>query len=110
MNAPRHDKFVEIAGRRIGPGYPPYVIAELSANHNGSLEAALRLIEAAPWLHAGETRLAWAGVAQVNGAPTGGSRFLDIALVCALGDVQEASGETVATRIRIHDRRARDLR
>ena len=33
-----------------------------------------------------------------------------IALVCALGDVREASGETVASRIRIHDRRARDLR
>lgn len=70
----------------------------------------VRLIEAQPWLHAGETRLAWAGVAQVNRAPTGGSRFLDIALVCALGDVREASGETVASRIRIHDRRARDLR
>ena len=40
-------KFIEIAGRRIGPGYPPYVIAELSANHNGSLEAALELIQVA---------------------------------------------------------------
>ena len=40
-------KFVEIADRKIGPGYPPYVIAEISANHNGSLAAALRLIEAA---------------------------------------------------------------
>ena len=40
-------KFVEIANRKIGPGYPPYVIAEISANHNGSLAAAERLIEAA---------------------------------------------------------------
>ena len=47
MSAPLTDKYVEIAGRRIGPGYPPYVIAELSANHNGSLAAALSLIEAA---------------------------------------------------------------
>jgi N-acetylneuraminate synthase len=37
----------EIAGRKIGPNYPPYVIAELSANHNGSLSKALDLIEAA---------------------------------------------------------------
>lgn len=38
---------VEIAGRPIGPDNPPYVIAELSANHNGSLDTALKLIEAA---------------------------------------------------------------
>lgn len=36
-----------IAGRRIGPSHPPYVIAELSANHNGSLDAALKLIDEA---------------------------------------------------------------
>lgn len=47
MNAARNDKYIEIAGRRIGPACPPYVIAELSANHNGSLAAALKLIEAA---------------------------------------------------------------
>jgi hypothetical protein len=70
----------------------------------------LRLIEAPPWLHAGETRLAWAGVAQVSEAPTGGTRFRDIALICAVGDVRDPSGETVANRIRIHDRRVRDLR
>lgn len=33
--------------RPIGPGHPPYVIAELSANHNGDLAQALRLIDAA---------------------------------------------------------------
>jgi pseudaminic acid synthase len=37
----------EIAGRKIGPEYPPYIIAELSANHNGKLSKALELIEAA---------------------------------------------------------------
>ena len=36
-----------IDGRPIGPGHPPYVIAELSANHNGDLEQALRIIDAA---------------------------------------------------------------
>ena len=38
---------IEIAGRPIGATYSPYVIAELSANHNGKLETALRIIEAA---------------------------------------------------------------
>lgn len=36
-----------IAGRPIGPGHPPYVIAEMSANHNASLDNALALIGAA---------------------------------------------------------------
>lgn len=38
---------IEIAGRPIGPGHSPYVIAELSANHNGKLETALRIVEEA---------------------------------------------------------------
>ncbi|MFD1983356.1 pseudaminic acid synthase [Mesorhizobium newzealandense] len=38
---------IQIAGRRIGPDQPPYVIAELSANHNGRIETALRIVEEA---------------------------------------------------------------
>ena len=38
---------IEIAGRRIGPGQPPYVIAEMSGNHNGDLERTFRILEAA---------------------------------------------------------------
>jgi len=36
-----------INGRDIGSDRPPYIIAELSANHNGSLERALQTIDAA---------------------------------------------------------------
>jgi len=36
-----------INGRQIGPSTPPYIIAELSANHNGSLERALQTIDVA---------------------------------------------------------------
>jgi pseudaminic acid synthase len=38
---------MEIAGRPIGSEAPTYVIAELSANHQGSLENAVHLVEAA---------------------------------------------------------------
>lgn len=36
-----------IDGRKIGRGYAPYIIAELSANHNGSLQRALDTISEA---------------------------------------------------------------
>lgn len=37
----------KINGRAIGPNFAPYIIAEMSANHNGKLENALQLIEEA---------------------------------------------------------------
>ena len=38
---------IEIDKRKIGLGYPPYIIAELSANHNGSLDKAKLTIKKA---------------------------------------------------------------
>lgn len=40
-------KKITINGRDIGAAFPPYVIAELSANHNGSIETAFTIIEQA---------------------------------------------------------------
>ena len=40
-------KGFSIAGRAIGPDHPPFVICELSGNHNGSLERALAMLDAA---------------------------------------------------------------
>ena len=38
---------ITIAGRLIASNAPPYVIAEMSANHNGSIETAFQLIQEA---------------------------------------------------------------
>ena len=40
-------KTISIDGRVIGAEMPPYVIAEMSANHNGNIETAFKIIEAA---------------------------------------------------------------
>ena len=36
-----------IDGRPIGPEHPPYIVAEMSGNHNGEIDRAIRLIDAA---------------------------------------------------------------
>lgn len=40
-------KTFEIAGRKIGPSYPPLVIAEIGINHNGSIQVAKEMVDAA---------------------------------------------------------------
>lgn len=36
---------IEIGQRKVGRGHPPFIIAEVSGNHNGSLERALEIVE-----------------------------------------------------------------
>ena len=38
---------IEINGRTIGKEFPPFIIAELSGNHNGSIDRAIKLINEA---------------------------------------------------------------
>lgn len=38
---------INIAGRLIGQDYPPFVIAEMSGNHNQSLDRAIAIVDAA---------------------------------------------------------------
>ena len=38
---------IEIAGRRVSPSAPPFIVAEMSGNHNQSLERALAIVDAA---------------------------------------------------------------
>ena len=38
---------VKIGDRELGPSHPPFIIAEMSGNHNQSLDRALEIVEAA---------------------------------------------------------------
>lgn len=40
-------KNITINGRKIGPDFTPYIIAELSANHNGNINRAFKIMEEA---------------------------------------------------------------
>ena len=40
-------KIIKIGSRNIGDSYEPFIIAEISANHNQSLNTAKKLIRAA---------------------------------------------------------------
>jgi sialic acid synthase SpsE len=39
--------YIEISGRKIGPAFPPLVIAEIGINHEGSVETAFQMVDAA---------------------------------------------------------------
>src|SRR2546423_15214813 len=41
------DPVIEINGRKVGPGHPIYLIAEMSANHGQDFDRAVRIVEAA---------------------------------------------------------------
>ena len=48
---------IEINGRKIGNGYPPYFIAEISGNHNGEKQHALDLISKAKQANADAVKI-----------------------------------------------------
>lgn len=41
------NRHITINGKKIGPGFKPYIIAELSANHNGDINRAYQIMEGA---------------------------------------------------------------
>ncbi|WP_269583958.1 pseudaminic acid synthase [Roseibium sp. Sym1] len=47
MSQQKQARCIEIDGRKIGEDYPPYIIAEMSGNHNRDINRAFRLIDAA---------------------------------------------------------------
>ena len=57
MNAEPTKHHFEIGGRIIGPGYPVYIVAEMSANHNQDYEQAVEILKAAKWAGADAIKL-----------------------------------------------------
>ena len=41
------DKTIQIGNRKVGPAFKPFIIAEMSGNHNQSFERALEIVESA---------------------------------------------------------------
>ena len=41
------EQYIEVNGRRIGPGQPTYIIAEMSGNHNQNFEDAVKILHSA---------------------------------------------------------------
>ncbi len=50
-------RYIEINGRKIGSAFPPYIVAELSANHSGDLSNAKKLILAAKEANASAVKI-----------------------------------------------------
>ena len=50
---------IRIGAREVGRNVPPLVIAEMSGNHNQSLQRALAIVEAAAASGACVTRYPW---------------------------------------------------
>jgi N-acetylneuraminate synthase len=83
------DRFIEINGRLIGPGEPVYIIAEMSANHNGSYDQAVAIIEAAKQAGADAVKLQTYtpdtmtidkrdGLFRINGTPWDGHSLYEL--------------------------------
>jgi len=46
-NKPMKSDFITLGNEKVGKGYKPFIIAEMSGNHNQSLTRALEIVEAA---------------------------------------------------------------
>ena len=67
-----------IGDRRIGPGHPVYITAEIGLNHNGEVSTALALIDVAIAADCEGADLIHSHTWYANFAGLVGSKFLDV--------------------------------
>lgn len=88
--------FITIAGRKIGPDYPPFVIAEIGINHEGSMKKAKKMVDDAAMAgaecikfqsHVVEDEMAPVAKKIVPGHTT--ENIWDIMKRCAFSEAQE---------------------
>lgn len=85
----------EIKGRKIGPGFPPYVIAEVGINHEGRYEKAIELVDKAKEVNAEcvkfQCHIAEKEMIATNMRPgnISGERLWDIIKRCELSHKEE---------------------
>ena len=91
----RNDGTIVIAGRRIGPGEPLFVIAEIGLNHGGSVDKALALVDAAAAAGASAIKLQTLRAAELV-APSPTREFF------ARFELDEAAHHAVTARARQH--------
>ncbi len=68
---------MNIAGRQISADHPPYIIAEMSANHNGSLDMAKYIIESAEASRADAVKLQLYDPAKLAEARGGADKVIE---------------------------------
>jgi sialic acid synthase SpsE len=87
---------ISIAGRKIGPAYPPLVVAEIGINHEGRLEVAKEMVDSAAragvevvkhQTHIVEDEMSGAAMRVIPGNAT--VSIYEIMQRCALSDADE---------------------
>ncbi len=71
-------KTLDVAGRKIGPGHPCFIVAEAGSNHNGSLAQAHALIDAAADARADAVKFQLFTAARLYPRAAGRSEYLGL--------------------------------
>ncbi|MDQ7007749.1 MAG: N-acetylneuraminate synthase family protein [Acidobacteriota bacterium] len=71
-------KILDVAGRKIGPGHPCFIVAEAGSNHNGNLAQAHALIDAAAEARADAVKFQLFTAARLYPRSAGRSEYLGL--------------------------------
>jgi sialic acid synthase SpsE len=96
---------LEIAGRRVAIGEPLFVIAEIGLNHGGSLDRALRLVDAAAAAGASAVKLQILSARELVAADCPAPAHVDARSLRAFFagfELDESDYSTIAGRVREH--------